>query len=152
MDVGAAVVADEEPAALMEPGEAAFNDPTFASHSRTVLCQPPGDQRFDATLADEPPVLVVVVAAVAEQHLGSASRAAGAAAERWHPVEQGRQHEGVVAVGAGQKPGQRDTGCVGQEVVLAARAAPVDGARADLTAPFFAWIWLESAAARDQSR
>jgi hypothetical protein len=138
VDVGPAVVADEQAAALVEPGEAALDDPAFAPQAGAVLGEAARDQRFDPAFTDEPPVLVVVVAAVAQEHGGPASGPARAAADGRHPVEQGRQHEGVVSVRARQQPGQRHAGGVGQEVVLAARAAPVDRARADLLAPFFA--------------
>ena len=66
MDVGAAVVADEQAAALVEPGEAAFDDPALASKSGAVLGQAARDQRLDPTCTDEAAVLVVVVAAVGE--------------------------------------------------------------------------------------
>ena len=138
MDVCPAVVADEEASALVEPGEAALDDPAFAAQTGAVLGQAARDQRSNAAFADEPAVLVVVVAAVAQKHVGPPSGSARPAADGRHPVEQGRQHEGVVAVRACQQPGQRHSGGIGQEVVLAARPAPVDGARPDLAAPFFA--------------
>ena len=140
MDVGAAVVADEEAAALVEPGEAAFHDPTFAAEAGAVLRFAACDYGSDSAGTDEAAVFVVVVAAVGEQQLGPPPWPSRPAPDRRHPVEQGGQHEGVVSVGAGQKPGQRQPASVGQEVVLAARPAPLDGARADLLAPFFAWI------------
>jgi hypothetical protein len=56
-----------------------------------------------------------------------------------------------MAVAAGQRPRQRETAAVYEEVVLGARTAPIDRARARLRAPFFACTWLESAIARDHS-
>ena len=47
-----------------------------------------GDQRFDAPFADKAAVLVVVVAAVGEQRLGSPSRPADTATDGRYPVEQ----------------------------------------------------------------
>jgi hypothetical protein len=44
----------------------------------------------------------------------------------------------VVAVGAGQRPGERDAACVDEEVVLGARTTAVDRARARRGAPFLA--------------
>lgn len=67
MDVGAAVVADEEAAALVEPGEAAFHDPAFAAEAGAVLCLAACDHGRDPAGADEAAVLVVVVAAVGEE-------------------------------------------------------------------------------------
>jgi hypothetical protein len=54
----------------------------------------------------------VVVAAVGDQHLRSASRAADAAADGRHSVEQLEQLGDVVAVAAGERPGQRDAAAV----------------------------------------
>lgn len=152
MDVGAAVVADEEATALVEPGEAAFHDPAFFPEAGAVRCFAAGDHGCDPAGADEAAVLVVVVAAVGKQNGGSSAWSPGPALHGRHAVEQSGQHERVVAVGTGQEPGQRHPVGVGQEVMLAARAAPVDGAGTDFLAPFFAWIWLLSAAARDQSK
>jgi hypothetical protein len=44
----------------------------------------------------------------------------------------------VVAVAAGDRPGERDAPAVYEQVVLAARPAAIDGARTRLGAPFFA--------------
>jgi hypothetical protein len=44
----------------------------------------------------------------------------------------------VVAVAAGERPGQWHTAAVYEQVMLAPAAAPVDRARARLEAPFFA--------------
>jgi len=72
-----------------------------------VLRLSAGDDRFDAEFPDEAPVLVMVVAAVSEQPLRSSPRPAGAAVYRRHPVEQRQQLRDVVAVAAGERPGQR---------------------------------------------
>ena len=88
MDVVAAVGADEQSAAVVEPGEGAFDDPALAAESGAVLALTPGDDRLDAPLADEAAVLVVVVAAVGDQGAWSASWPADAATDGRHPVEQ----------------------------------------------------------------
>ena len=59
-------------------------------------------------------------------------------ANRRHPVEQLHQLGDVVAVGRGQRPGERQAAAVYEEVVLAARAAAVDRAGTGFRAPFFA--------------
>jgi len=60
----------------VEPGEGAFDDPAVAAEPGAVLGLAAGDDGFNAALPDEPPVLVVVVAAVGEQPAGSTARAA----------------------------------------------------------------------------
>ena len=65
------------------------------------------DQRLHASLPDETPVLVVVVAAVGDEAVGAASQPTDAAAYRRHPVEQREQLGDVVAVAARERPRQR---------------------------------------------
>src|SRR5205823_11823653 len=72
-------------------------------------------------------------------------------AYRRHPIEQPQQLRDVVAVAAGERPGERDPAPLYEQVVLAAAPAAVNRAGTRLRAPFFACRWLESATARDQS-
>jgi hypothetical protein len=57
VDFGAAVVADEQPLEVMEPGEGALDDPAGAAESRAMLGLPAGDLGFDATAAEFAPYL-----------------------------------------------------------------------------------------------
>lgn len=107
MDVGSAVVANEESSSLVEPGEGAFDDPALATKTGAVRGETPGDERLDPACADEATVLVVVVAAIGEQQLGSPPGPSSSAAYGGDGVEQRGQHERVVAVRAGHKPRQR---------------------------------------------
>lgn len=66
MDVGAAVVAHQQPAKLMQPGEAALHDPALSTEAGTVSAAAPADQGRDATCLQASPVAVVIVAAVGE--------------------------------------------------------------------------------------
>jgi len=122
----------------VEPGEGAFDDPAVASESGAVAGVTAGDQRFDAAAPDEATVFVVVVAAVGEHGVRSAAWPAGTAANRRDAVEQREQLGDVVAVRGRERPGERQAAAVYEDVVLAARTAPVDRAGADLRAPFFA--------------
>ena len=98
------------------------------------------DHGFDAALPEEAAVLVVVVAAVGDQCPRSSSWAADPAADGRHPVEQVEQLRDVVAVAAGERPGERDPAAVYEQVVLAACSAAIDGAGTRFRAPFFAWM------------
>ena len=151
MDVVASVGADEDAAAVVEPGEGAFDDPAVTAEPGAVFGLASGDHRFDPAFPDQATVLVVVVAAVGEQRLGSSPRPADAAADGRHPVEKIDQLGDVVAVAAGQRPGQRYAAAVYEQVVLAARPAAVDRAGTRLGAPFFDWMSLPSATARSHS-
>jgi hypothetical protein len=151
VDVVAAVGADEESAAVVEPGEGALDDPALTAEAGAVLGLAASDHGFDPAVADEAAVLVVVVAAVGDQHLRPASWAADPAAHGRHPVEQFEQLGDVVAVAACEGPRQRDPAAVYEQVVLAPCPAAIDRARTRLRAPFFACRWLESATARSHS-
>ena len=140
MDVVSAVGADQEAAAVVEPGEGAFDDPTVAAECRAVLGLASRDHRLDATLPEQAAVLVVVVATVGEQGLWSSAWPADTAADGWYPVEEVEELADVVAVATGQCPGKRDAVAVYEEVVLAAGPAAIDGAGTRFRAPFFAWM------------
>ena len=125
VDVVAAVGADQEAAAVVEPGEGALDDPAVTAEPGALLALAASDHRFDAALPDEPAVLVVVViAAVAEQPLGSTPGAADATADGRHQVEQRQQLRDVVAVAAGERPRQRQAAAVYEEMVLAPTPPP----------------------------
>ncbi len=94
------------------------------------------DARLHAALPDEPSVLVVVVAAVGEQSIGSPSRPAGASTDRRHPIEQIDKLGDVVAVGGGQRPGERQPAAIYEEMVLAAAPTPIDRAGTRFRAPY----------------
>ena len=106
-----------------------------------------GRSGLDAPLAQEAAVLVVVVAAVGDD----AGREAGPAGDRRHRLQQRDQLGDVVAIAAGERPGERDPARLDEQVVLGARSGSVNRARARLGAPFLACTWLESTTARDQS-
>jgi hypothetical protein len=138
VDVVSALVADEQPLELVQVGEGALDDPAVAAKSGAVLGLSARDQRLDAALADEPPVFVVVVAAVGDHRLGSPPRPAAAACDRGDCVEQRDQLGDVVAVAARDRAGERDPGRVDEEMMLGTGTAPIDWARARFGAPFFA--------------
>jgi hypothetical protein len=103
-----------------------------------VLGLAAGDDRLDAALPDEASVLVVVIAAVGDQRPRSSSWPADAAAHRRNAVEQLDELGDVVAVAAGERPGERNAAAVYKEVVLAAGTATIDRAGTRFRAPFFA--------------
>ena len=138
MDVVAAVGADEQSASAVEPGEGALNGPAVAAEAGAVVGLASSDDGFDPSLPDEAAVLVVVVAAVGDQTRRPASRSTDAAADGRHPVEELHELGDVVAVAAGERPGQRDAAAVYEEVVFAAGSPAIDRAGTRFRAPFFA--------------
>ena len=112
VDFVAAVVADEQPFELVEPGEGALDDPAVTAERGAVFGLTACDLGFDPTLPEQAPVLVVVVAAVGCDSVGSAAGTAGLAAHQRNTLEQRDQLGDVVAVAAGDRPRQRDPGRV----------------------------------------
>ena len=140
MHLGSTVVADEESAALVQPGEGALDHPAFAPEPRAVLGLAARDHRLDATRPELAAMALGVIAAVGNESLRTPPRPADTAAHCRDGVDEREQLGDVVAVAASEPPGQWQPGAVGQEMVLGARTAPVDRARTRFGAPFFAWI------------
>ncbi len=108
MHVRAAFVADEQALEVVQPGEGALDDPAVTPQTGAVLGLPASDHRLDASLAEQPAVLVVVVAAVADHAVGSTARPTKKAAHRGHCIEEGDQLSDVVAMRAGEREGERE--------------------------------------------
>lgn len=118
MLIGVTLPADTEPSELVKPGEAALHDPTLGAQPRSVVLTAPGDQGFDAAGPELATVLVVVIAPVGEQPVGTPARAADLAGDRDDAVDQGQELGDVVAITAGQGDRQRQPAGVCQQVVL----------------------------------
>jgi hypothetical protein len=122
-----ALVAGAQTAQVVQPGERSLDDPALASQARAVVCAAAGDHGLDAALARRVPVLVVVIAAVGEQPLGAPTWARDLPGDSRQAVDERQKLGDVVAVGAGQRHGQRDAASVGQQMVLGAAARTIDG-------------------------
>jgi len=118
VDLVAAVVADEQPFELMQPGEGALDHPAVAAEPGAVPALAAGDLRFDPSLSHLTPVLVVVVAAIGAEPVGTTARTADASGDSRNRVEERDQLGDIVAVAARDRPGERDPCPVDQEVVL----------------------------------
>ena len=122
----------------MQPGEGALDDPASAAEPSAVLAVAVGDLRCDPSALQLAPVFVGVVATVGGQALGRAARAANLAGYRGDRIEQRDQLGDVMAVAAGDRPGEREPARVDQEVMLGAVSGSINRARARRGAPFFA--------------
>lgn len=92
----------------------------------------------DAASSEFASILVVVVAAIGDDAVGALSRPPDRAPHWRHSFEQRDQLRDVVAVAAGDRPGERDPGRVYKKVVLGAVSGSINWARARRGAPFFA--------------
>lgn len=120
MDLGGALVADPQPAEVVQVGEAALDDPALLAQTGAVFDAAPRDGRLDPASPEQPAVFVVVIAAVGEQNIGLLARPAALAGDRpaVQVVEQRDQLGDVVAIAAGQRDGERDARGVDEQVVL----------------------------------
>jgi hypothetical protein len=108
VDFGTAVIADEQPLEVMQPGEGALDDPADAAEPGAVLCLAARDLRRDPAPTQLPPLRLVVVGTVGGEAARSPARSAGATAYRRDPLEERDQLRDVVAVAARERPGERD--------------------------------------------
>ena len=138
MHLVAAVVANEQPLVVVQPGEGALDDPADTAEPGAVFGLAAGDLGCDPAGAELAPVLVVVVAAVGRDAVRPATRPTNLAAYRRHALDQRDELGDVVAVAAGDRPGERDSGRVYEKVMLRAVSGSINRARARRGAPFFA--------------
>ena len=80
----------------------------------------------------------MVVAAVGGDTVGPPARSADLAAHRRDVFDERDELGDVVAVAAGERPGERDPGGVYEKVLLGARSGSINRTRARFGAPFFA--------------
>ena len=136
MDVIAYLPTDAQATEPVQVGESSLDDPALGAKTGAVLGTAAGDLRLHAEVPDQAAVLVVVVAAVGQHHIRAAPGPAAFAPHRRHGLQERDQLSDVVAVAASQGRGERNTRGVGDQVMLAARPAPVDRASSGLGAPF----------------
>lgn len=83
VDVVSPLPADAKTSEAVQPGDGALDHPTVNTEAGSVRDTAAGDDWFDALRPDEPTVLVVVVAAVAEEDVGPPARPADEPGNRW---------------------------------------------------------------------
>jgi hypothetical protein len=138
VDLVAAVVADEQSLVVVEPRERPLDDPAGTSEPGAVFGLTTRDLRCDPAGTELAPVLVVVIASVGGDPVGSSTRAADLAAHGRNTLDERDELSDVVAVTASDRPRERDPGRVYEEVMLRAVSASINRARARRGAPFFA--------------
>ena len=135
MDVRPSLVADAQPAVLVEPGDRALDHPALLAEPGAVLGLAFGDPRLDPSSAQLATVRFGVVAAVAEQRLRPPPWPAALAPHGRNRFQQRQQLGDVVAVGGAEQAAEWDTAAVGDQVVLGAGFAPVYRAGTGFAAP-----------------
>lgn len=151
MEVGPAFPSGPESFIGVQPGEAALHHPAVLAQPGAVGDASAGDARDDPAGAQEPPILVVVIATVGQQFPGFAPGSATKSADRRDGVHQGQQLGDVVAVPSGEADLQRDAVCLDDQMVLGAGPGPSDGAGPDMVPPLRARTCEPSTAHRSRS-
>src|SRR5947209_3506740 len=149
-----AVVAHQQAAVAVQPGEGAFNDPPIAPQFLAGLDAASGNARDDVPLAEQGPVLSGVVTLVGVQLAWSSPRSAwpvvGLAQGR-DGIHQACQQGALIHVGGGGEDHQGCPTALGHQMMLAAGLAPIGRVRAGLSAPPLAGTREASTLARLQS-
>lgn len=151
VDVGAALVADGEPAEAMPPGDGSLHHPAVSAEALGAVDAASGDPGQDVAPPAGVAAAAVIIGLVGVELAWPAARASALAAEGRHRIEGGLEHQAVVAVGRADEPGERLAAAVGDDVVLRARLAAVGRVRPGLGAPLFAGTDALSRQARLQS-
>src|SRR5689334_4144337 len=107
MDVVAALIADDEAAEAVEPGQCALGDPAMSAKFFAAVDAAPGDPRSDAALAARSATEAMIVGLVGVQLVRPASWPAAAAFDRRDRIECRRQHHAVVPIGRAQHNAER---------------------------------------------
>ena len=152
MDVGTTLVADDQAAEAVQPGEGSLDDPAMTTKALTRLDAAPGDPGRDVPQSACRTRPSRVVRLVGVQLVWATTRPTTGHPYRSDPIEHDGQHGRVGYVRCGQPDCERDAAAVDEKVVFRAWAAAIRRVRADLVeAPLFAWTFEPSSAARDQS-
>lgn len=132
MDVSTALVADPQPAELVQPAQGSLHHPAVHSQPAAVFRAPPGQGWRDVSPAQFLAMPPRVIGPVGVQPLRPAAGSVPLTAHRRHPVYQGQQLGYVVAIGPGQDGRQGGSVGLGKHVMLAPGFAPVRGIGAGL--------------------
>lgn len=109
MDVGADLPADARASEGVRQGEGLLDDVALFAEAGAVCGAAAGDQRPDLQLTDQAAVLVVVVASIGEDGIGTLAGSAALAADLGDGVQQ-RQELGDIACGC-RRSGSPRAGC-----------------------------------------
>lgn len=87
VQAGIALVADPQPAQVVQPREGALHDPAFLAEARAVLGAASSDHGLHAAFPELAAVLVMVIAPVCEYPLGTLTRTPTLTGDGTDPVD-----------------------------------------------------------------
>ena len=151
MDVCATVVADEETAESVQPGEGALDFPAVATESFAGFPSGAGDARDDAAATAGCAIFRRVIGLVCVEFARPLAWSSDGSGDGLHRVEHALQHRRVVNVCRRHLDREGKSVSVDNQVMFAARAPSVARVRSGILAPLFAGTSDESTEARSQS-
>ena len=154
MKIGQTLIADDQAAEAIDPGEGPLHRPSGAPELVAGVNTAPGDATDDPTPAQIGPTARVIVGLVGMQLVRTLPRSATRSGDRFDRLDQGLEDLRVVDVGGREPDREWDALAVDHQVALRARFAAVGRVRPDRlvrTAPPLAGMLELSRLARDQS-
>ncbi|AIO94739.1 hypothetical protein DP50_2212 [Burkholderia pseudomallei 576] len=130
MNVGTPFESDTETSKVVHPRMRALNDPSNLPKAAAVWLSASGNAGGNASLVQDAPILVVIVASIRVDAFGPAQWPTANAFDRHDRLDQGDQLRDVIAVGAGQDCRDRCAVSVGGEVVFGTGSRSIGGVRA----------------------
>jgi len=127
MDFRPPLIADTQPAELVEPGYRTLHYPPVDAQSADMACKALCQDGLNSQGAQHPTMSPRVIGSVTLNPVWSAARPAPLATHRRNSCHQRQQLGHVMAVSFGQNGGQGEPIGVSNQVVLTARLAPVRG-------------------------
>ncbi len=151
MNVGTPFESDTETSKVVHPGMRALHDPSNLPKPAAVWLSASSNAGGNASLVQDAPVLVVIVASIRIDAFGPAQWPTANAFDRRDRLDQGDQLRDVIAVGSGQDCRDRCAVGVGGEVVFGTGSRSIGGVRASFSPAPTARIDEESTTTREKS-
>ena len=151
MDIGTALVADGQATEAVQPGERALDHPAMLSQSFAGVDAFARYTAGDVSTPQGLPTPGNVVGLIGVQLLGPLAPSPVRLLNGRDGIQQIREDDRVVAVGATEDCGQRHPAAIGQDVPFGAGFATIGGVGTNVVAPLLAGMLAESTAARLQS-
>ena len=138
MDIASALVARDEPAQAVDPGEGAFDHPSMAAQLLTGLDAAPGDAGHDPATAASLSAAPMIVGLVGVELVWPVPHPACLAADRLNGVEQFLERHAVAGIGTCEEKGERNATALGDQMAFCAQPASIGRVRPCLVTPLFA--------------
>ena len=140
-----------QPTILVEPGNRSFHHPAVNAQTAAVLRSSLSENRLDSQRSKDPAVRLRIISPVSLKLLRTSSGTTDLSRYPSYGLNQRNQLRHVVAVGAGDRDGQRDTLGIREEVVFGAHFPSIRRIRTRLRPPKTARTDELSTMAREKS-